>query len=63
VGAEVEAETWSLIVLAGLLLLTTTCGFFFSVVMVFSSRELQRCSRCRRYGVAQPQDSMCPPVR
>jgi hypothetical protein len=53
-GAEVEAETWVLIVLGCLLLLTTTCGFVFSAFMVFSSKELQRCPRCHRYGIAPP---------
>jgi hypothetical protein len=45
----VEAQTWVLIVLGGLLVFSSTRGFVFSIVIVFSSRELHRCPRCCRF--------------
>ena len=57
-------ETWVLIVLGGFLVFSTTCGLVFSLVLVFSNQELQRCRRCHRYGIALPARfhvPSCPP--
>lgn len=62
-----EVATWVVLsVLGGLLLIGTTCSFVFSVVLLFSGLELQRCPHCHHYGIDLPRQlhvPSCPPRR